>query len=165
MRSRSEGCCDSRFDCWPRSRLLQHRKRFVKAKTSQWAGDGWEGMWKKTVIKQVLKLAPKSTALAYALKADDRFEGGSALEIDISNVGSDEPSGGTGKPEPARRGRQAGAKAAAKRAAEAAGEAEPTAEGQQSAQAPPPATSGQTPPAQPQDQGNLGGDDDPANWR
>lgn len=50
--------------------INEHRKKYSKAKTSPW-DTAWEGMAKKTVIKQALKYAPLKSEFVKAMNNDD----------------------------------------------------------------------------------------------
>ncbi len=70
------------WDIWPTEKIEAHRKRFSKdsREDSVWATD-WPSMAKKTVLKAVTKLAPKTIEIAYAIAAMEREEVGLPMDV------------------------------------------------------------------------------------
>lgn len=58
------------FEVMSKEDINEHRKKYSKAKTSPW-DTAWEGMAKKTVIKQALKYAPLKSEFVKAMTNDD----------------------------------------------------------------------------------------------
>ena len=58
------------FEVMSKADIDEHRKKYSKAKSSPW-DTAWEGMAKKTVIKQVLKYAPLKSEFARAITDED----------------------------------------------------------------------------------------------
>jgi recombination protein RecT len=70
------------FEYWTLEQIERHRDRYSKGAydsdgklTGAWK-DSPEWMWKKTVLRQLIKLMPKSIELAAALSLDDRADAG-----------------------------------------------------------------------------------------
>lgn len=99
---RAKGARGNRYAVWAMFTLEDGEERFVvmyeedvakiKARSknadsehSPWNTDT-DAMWKKTAVKQVLKLAPKSFQLAQAIEKDNAIESG---EIDLPVAGSE----------------------------------------------------------------------------
>ncbi|MGL5914621.1 MAG: recombinase RecT [Culicoidibacterales bacterium] len=59
------------FVYWSREKVVAHKQQFSKARNSPWDSN-FNEMAKKTVLKDVLKYAPKSTELARATSADEQ---------------------------------------------------------------------------------------------
>lgn len=78
------------FEVWTREQVEEHRKKYAKSrKDSPW-DTSWDAMARKTLLKQVAKLAPVSTEAQAAVSADDQGEIGAPPEVDITSLGSDE---------------------------------------------------------------------------
>lgn len=58
------------FEVMSKHDIDEHRKKYSKAKTSPW-DTAWEGMAKKTCIKQVLKYAPLKSEFVRAITDED----------------------------------------------------------------------------------------------
>jgi len=58
------------FEVMSKADIDEHRKKYSKAKSSPW-DTAWEGMAKKTVIKQALKYAPLRSEFVRALANED----------------------------------------------------------------------------------------------
>ena len=58
------------FEVMSKDEINEHRKKYSKAKTSPW-DTAWEGMAKKTVIKQALKYAPLKSEFVKAMTNED----------------------------------------------------------------------------------------------
>lgn len=58
------------FEVMSKEDINEHRKKYSKAKTSPW-DTAWEGMAKKTVIKQALKYAPLKSEFVKAMTNED----------------------------------------------------------------------------------------------
>ena len=58
------------FEVMSKHDIDEHRKKYSKAKSSPW-DTAWEGMAKKTVIKQVLKYAPLKSEFVRAITDED----------------------------------------------------------------------------------------------
>lgn len=70
------------FEYWTIEQILRHRDRYSKGAfdrdgnvTGAWK-DSPEWMWKKTVLRQVIKLMPKSVELSTALSLEERADVG-----------------------------------------------------------------------------------------
>jgi recombination protein RecT len=58
------------FEVMSKDDINEHRKKYSKARTSPW-DTAWEGMAKKTVIKQALKYAPLKSEFVRAMTNED----------------------------------------------------------------------------------------------
>lgn len=58
------------FEVMSKADIDEHRKKYSKARTSPW-DSAWEGMAKKTVIKQALKYAPLKSEFVRAINDED----------------------------------------------------------------------------------------------
>ena len=58
------------FEVMSKEDIDAHRKKYSKARTSPW-DTAWEGMAKKTVIKQALKYAPLKSEFVKAMTNED----------------------------------------------------------------------------------------------
>ena len=58
------------FEVMSKADINEHRKKYSKARTSPW-DTAWEGMAKKTVIKQALKYAPLKSEFVKAMTNED----------------------------------------------------------------------------------------------
>ena len=58
------------FEVMSKDDINEHRKKYSKARTSPW-DTAWEGMAKKTVIKQALKYAPLKSEFVKAMTNED----------------------------------------------------------------------------------------------
>ena len=58
------------FEVMSKADIDEHRKKYSKARTSPW-DTAWEGMAKKTVIKQALKYAPLKSEFVKAMTNED----------------------------------------------------------------------------------------------
>ena len=58
------------FEVMSKEDIDAHRKKYSKARTSPW-DTAWEGMAKKTVIKQALKFAPLKSEFVKAMNKED----------------------------------------------------------------------------------------------
>lgn len=77
------------FEYWTIDQIERHRDKYSKGAydksgklTGAWL-DSPEWMWKKTVLRQVIKLMPKSVELSTALKLDELGEVGLPQNIDV----------------------------------------------------------------------------------
>ncbi len=105
------------FEYWTIEQIERHRDKFSKGaydKDGNLIGawrDSPEWMWKKTVLRQVIKLMPKSVELSTALKLDELGEVGLPQQIDVlpgdddgaGNGGAQPPAEGTGQQTPQRK--------------------------------------------------------------
>jgi len=72
------------FEYWTGEQIRNHKGRYSKGANAQ--DSAWETspewMWKKTVLKQVLKLMPKAVQIASALSLEERAEVGKVQLFD-----------------------------------------------------------------------------------
>lgn len=75
------------FVFWTRERIDQHAKKFSQAVQKGWTSPwktNYDAMAKKTVLKEVLKYAPKSIELQKTVEADSTIK--NEISDDMSNV-------------------------------------------------------------------------------
>ncbi len=94
------------FEYWTISQIEEHRDKYSKSAydkqgnlTGAWL-DSPEWMWKKTVLRQVVKLMPQSVDLARALQHEEHAEVGIPQTFDIIPSETLELTDGEGRPEP-----------------------------------------------------------------
>lgn len=101
----SKGAFEMEWDAQAREKVYVLDKDKNRVLTGAWA-DSPEWMWKKTVIRQTVKLMPKSVELATALRLDEMGEVGLPQDIDVLPVDMTDDPEAQGEPEATSNGPQ-----------------------------------------------------------